>query len=306
MTDTVHASHDVSRRPLDVLQRWMQSVITHADGVVTGVNSEAARHEIAISDEQIETVICPSHALTSLERLNVYANAYYARLIECLREEFSALVQAIGESGFDALAFSYLQDYPSKSYTLAELGENFPQHLVDTRPPRETGDTPDWIDFLIDLARLERLYGDVFDGPGIERIETLQIDDLLSVPQERWHLVRFATAPCLRLAMFRFPVQEYASAARNRDENADEEIPIPEPAETFLVVSRIRFRVRRWSLSRTAYDLLSALVAGNTLQEAIEAAVADSDVDDETVAANLRDWFEEWASAGFFLSVLLD
>ena len=33
---------------------------------------------------------------------------------------------ALGEDGFDAFAFGYLQDYPPKSYTLCDLGRDFP------------------------------------------------------------------------------------------------------------------------------------------------------------------------------------
>ena len=73
---------------------------------------------------------------TSVERLEVYANAYYARLLECLRDEFPALLHAVGEEVFDGLAFGYLQAYPSTSYTLSNLSRNFARFLEETRPPR--------------------------------------------------------------------------------------------------------------------------------------------------------------------------
>lgn len=291
-------------RPLGTLQRWMQSVITHPGGVEHGIASDTAQDEIAVGTEQIEQVIRRSHAQSSIERLSVYANAYSARLLECLREEYSAVAYAVGEKGFDSLAIAFLHQYPSTSYTLADLGAKFPQHLAESRPPRETDEEePNWIDFLIDLARLERLYGDVFDGPGIERLETLQLDDLLTIPPDRRQQVRFQTAPCLRLATFRFPVQDFASAVRNRDEDSTEEIPIPDACATRLAVSRIGYRVRRWSLSETEYRLLEKLTAGASLQEAIATAFVDSEKPDETIAANLREWFTEWSAAGFFIAV---
>ncbi|MFQ5732997.1 MAG: putative DNA-binding domain-containing protein [Planctomycetaceae bacterium] len=291
-----------SPRPLGRLQRWMQSVITHPDGVVDGITSDGARREIDVPPERIEEVVARSQALTSVERLHIYAGGYYARLLDCLQAEFPATLHALGEDAFDGLAFGYLQDYPSRSYTLGALGANFARYLAETRPARETGDeTPDWADFLADLAKLERLYSDVFDGPGIERRDTLQSDDVLAVPPSDWRHVRFEPAPCLRLATFRFPVQEFASAVRN-----EEEASFPEPAVTYLAVSRLNYRVRRWSLSREEYDLLQSLVRGATLQKSLETAFADSDADDDTLAARLRDWFEEWTASRFFVAIRRD
>ena len=79
--------------PLEKVQRWMQSVIMHPEGVEAGLDSETARKHINVSPEQVEQVISPSQALSSVERLAIYANAYYARLLECLGEEFPVLKQ---------------------------------------------------------------------------------------------------------------------------------------------------------------------------------------------------------------------
>ena len=50
-----------------------------------------------------------------------------------LREEFTATRYAVGDELFDALAFGYLQHYPSRSYTLNTLGEQFPKFLAESR-----------------------------------------------------------------------------------------------------------------------------------------------------------------------------
>ena len=84
-------------RNLNRIQQWMQSVITHPDGVVGGIESDGARRQIDVATENIEQVITPSQTLTSIERLEIYGNAYYARLLECLHDEYPALVHALGE-----------------------------------------------------------------------------------------------------------------------------------------------------------------------------------------------------------------
>jgi hypothetical protein len=98
-------------RELDRLERWMQAVIMHPDGVVAGVASEEARQHIDVTPGAVEQVVTRSRAQTSLERLEVYAGAYYARLLECLRDEFHIFARAVGEEVFDTFAFEYLQKY---------------------------------------------------------------------------------------------------------------------------------------------------------------------------------------------------
>ena len=61
---------------LDVIQRWMQAVIVHPDGVAAGIESAAAQSEVNVSADQVDEVIDRSHSQSSIERLEVYANAY--------------------------------------------------------------------------------------------------------------------------------------------------------------------------------------------------------------------------------------
>ncbi|MGD9854491.1 MAG: hypothetical protein AB7U20_06015 [Planctomycetaceae bacterium] len=72
---------------LDQIQRWMQEVLMHPDGVVAGIASDRARARIDIAAGDVERVISRSAALDSVQRLAVYGNAYSARLIECLAAE---------------------------------------------------------------------------------------------------------------------------------------------------------------------------------------------------------------------------
>ena len=114
---------------LPQIQRWMQSVITHPGGVEEGIRSETARRHLDLQPAELESIIRPSRALTSHQRLEIYVDAYYERLLECLREEYGCTRYALGDELFDALAFGYLQQHPSQSYTLNLLGASFPRYL---------------------------------------------------------------------------------------------------------------------------------------------------------------------------------
>lgn len=284
---------------LDQIQRWMQTVIMHPDGVEAGILSGAARDHVDVAPDDAGEIIQPSRNLTSLERLEIYANAYFARLLECLREEFPALVHALGEETFNGFAFGYLRQFPSHSYTLMELGRDFPRYLAETRPPDGgNGDTPSWPEFLIDLATVERTYNDVFDGPGLEGKSALQAEELAAISPQRWPDVRLVPAPCLRLLTLRFPVHEYISAVRSQTEAV-----MPEPVPTYLVVTRRDFVVRRCAVPFAEYELLSALVAGESVGAAIGRIGSRPDTDWESLPANLYTWFEQWSAAAYFQAI---
>jgi hypothetical protein len=282
-------------RDLAQIQRWMQAVLMHPAGAAEGVASPAAREAIDVAPGEAERVVNPSRTLTGLERLAIYGRAYYARLLDCLRESYPVLFHALGEDAFGTFAIDYLQKYPSRSYTLSDLGANFPRYLRESRPPDEP--SPSWPDFVIDLATLEWTYNEVFDGPGVERQRLLRPEHLQAVSPERWPEARLVAVPCLCLLALRYPAHTYYTAVRRKKE-AD----FPEPAETLLAVSRRRYVIRRYELSRPQYALLEALLARRPVGEAI-AAAADAAGDDEALASALGEWFRDWTAEGLFRAV---
>lgn len=292
----------MSATHLDRIQRWMQAVIMHPEGVVAGIGAPEARLHIPISPDKVEQLITRSQQLTSIERLQIYANAYYARLLECLREEFSALLHAVGEEAFDAFAFGYLQKYPSMSYTLGDLGASFPRYLAETQPGGggEAAGDETWPEFLVELATLERLYSEIFDGPGVEGKNLLGSDQLATIPADRWPDARLVPVSCLHVVRFRLPVHEYITAVRNKTEPA-----WPNPADTYLAVTRRDYVIRRVPLSRLQYVVLHALTRRRTVGEAISRAVKLSPNHVDGLAESLHRWFADWTAAGFFQAVEL-
>jgi Putative DNA-binding domain len=288
---------DTPPRDLGHIQRWMQAVLMHPVGIAEGIASAEARRHIDVGPDEAETVVTRSRALTALERLGIYGYAYYARLLECLREEFPVLMHALTQEVFDAFAVGYLQAYPSRSYTLLRLGANFPRYLAETRPEEGGGGglPADWPDFLIDLATLELAFNEVFDGPGAEGERLLDAEQLLAIPAEHLPDFRLVAVSCLRLLPLRYPVHRYFTEVRRRQD------PVPpEAAETYLAVTRQRYVVRHYELSPPAYQLLRALLAGQTVGEAIGQAARAAGPDLDRFAANLRAWFRDWAAEGFF------
>jgi Putative DNA-binding domain len=289
-------------RDLGQIERWMQAAIMHPVGIAEGIASAEARGHIDIGPDEAEIIVTRSRALSALDRLAIYSYAYYARLLECMREEFPVLKHALGEEVFDAFAVGYLQQYPSRSYTLFQLAAHFPRYLAETRPEGDEAEglPADWPDFLIDLATLELTFNEVFDGPGAEGERLLDVELLRTIAPERLLEARLVGVPCLRLLALRYPVHRYFTAVRRHED------PDPsEPAETFLAVTRRRYVVHHYELSRPAYQLLHALLEGASVGQAIYGAVEAAGSDLELLPHNLWTWFHDWAAEGFFRAVEL-
>ncbi|HEY1860768.1 MAG TPA: hypothetical protein VGG61_10460, partial [Gemmataceae bacterium] len=194
-----------------------------------------------------------------------------------------------------AFAFGYLQKYPSRSYTLAKLGSEFPRYLAETCPEDERGA---WPEFLIDLATLELNFNEVFDGPGIEGDSLLDVGQLLAIPASKWPAARLIPVVCLRLLALRSPVQRYFSAVRRQEEPTP-----PEPAETFLAITRRDYVVRHYELAKSSYEIMQDLVAGQTIGEAVARAAKRCSSDVDQLERGLQEWFRDWTANGFFQAV---
>lgn len=293
---------------LSVVQRWFQAVVTHPNGVEAGVESPDASSLVPLTRDELEVMITRSARVSARDRIAIYANAYYARLLECLADSYPVLKKTLGDEAFSGFAFGYLQQYPSSSYTLGKLGERFADYLAETRPDGEsTGETPGegapaWPDFLIELARLEWTIAQVFDGPGMENMPVMQARQLAVGTAGDWSRLRLQVAPCLRLLATRFPLNAYYTDARRHDTSAA--LAIPAPGPSYLAITRRDYIVRRHELTLSQFLILKALQEEATLGEAIANAEAVAGMSEERFAAALTQSFQDWTCMQFFQSAV--
>ncbi|MBI1349360.1 hypothetical protein GC163_24090 [bacterium] len=278
---------------LAVLQTWMQAVIQHPAGVAAGLESPMAQACIPVGIETLNQILPATSKQSSQERLQIYAQAYFARLLEVLQAEYPTLRHYMGDELFTSFASSYLQQRPSRSYTLSQLGQQFPQYLKETRPPAMS-DRPDWADFLINCARLERVYAEVFDGPGPEFLgsESAEISPNGVSPEE--FLTRtICVTPWVELLELQFPVHLCTSSVRQ-----GQPIDLPEARPTWLLVTRREFIVRRSEISRGEFVLLSAMKSGLTVEQALGRLIEVTGPTKD-LASQVRQWFRQWTAARY-------
>jgi hypothetical protein len=283
---------------LSRMQGWLQAVITHPAGIGAGVRGEVAQQNFDLKVEELEKLIAPSSSLSSAERLAIYGRAYFARLTDCFRAEFPCLLYALGDELFSQFVRTYLLQYAPQSYTLHHLAKHFPQFLAESRPdaaaPPEKRES--WPDFIIDLATLERAFVETYDGQGAEDLPLLSPLQILGSGNRQFMRERFVAVPCLKLLAFRYPVRAYFAAVRENRKPL-----MPDPAESFLAISRKDYVVRFIDLSRAQFEILKGLLANLPAGEAAIQAAQVTGLAQESLNLQMRDWLCQWANNGLFL-----
>lgn len=64
------------------------------------------------------------------DRMSIYQNSYYERMIAALKQDFPRLCEDIGENAFASLIQDYLQSYPSKHYNLRAIGKHLSEFIL--------------------------------------------------------------------------------------------------------------------------------------------------------------------------------
>ncbi len=277
---------------LDRLERWMQALIMDPDGVRSGLRNAAADNVLPGTVDKLEGLVLPSKQLNSVERLSIYGNMYFSRLIEILAEEFPTVQHLLGKERFGKTVRGYVTRHPSTHYSLTRLGCKFPTYLAE-----EADDLPNR-EFTGDVATVERAMEDVFDA---RRIEPIPFEDLTAIPIERWGDVRLRTTPALRLLQLDYPVNTFITAVRE-----DRHMDIPPAAPAFVAVYRHNYRVWRVDLDAQRFTLLTALHRGESLGSALDLCASLPETDAAGLMDAISGWFREWTSEGLFCGAQLD
>ncbi|UUY07469.1 DNA-binding domain-containing protein [Pseudomonas sp. J452] len=163
--------------------------------------------EGALPSDALLGQIRSSTALSALEGLKIYHNAYRARLLTVLREDFPALHQWMGEESFEQLAMAYIAAWPPRHFSIRWLGERLPEFIgcyvaePQLSPMRE-------------LAELEWAFTLAFDA---QDAEALSLETMSSFSAEDWISLRVALTPSARWLQLQYNTLELWKAAKSGD-----------------------------------------------------------------------------------------
>jgi len=248
--------------------------------------------------------IKPNDRLTSFERLEIYNRQYWFRVLGCLNEDFPGLRAILGERRFEDMCRAYLVDYPSRSFTLRNLGSRLETWLRHN---------PKWVagkkQLALDMARLEWADIEAFDR---ESEPVLKMEELDAASAAS---LKLQLQPYIQLLRLHYPVDDlvlqvredqgdagFASNAVNerRKRKKVRTVAALKPQDIFLVVHRVDYSVYFRRMDREEFALLESLRMDKTISRAIDVAFRGSEVPEFERGTYVRQCFETWATLGWF------
>jgi hypothetical protein len=283
------------------LQRKMAAAVLRP--LTAGYTMQGETEDGRPMSTEAESFIKPNARSSSFERLEIYNQQYWFRVISALREDFPGLAAIVGEERFEALSIAYLIANPSSSYTLRDLGSRFEQWLRAN--PNWAGPNPE---LALDVARLEWAYVEAFDS---RQEPALTLSDLSVLSADS----QLALQPHIRLLELQYPVDDFVIAVHRAQANSSitsnavtkrkqprtmKKMVGLQPRKVYLAVHRFDFSVYYKHLEPEAFLLLEALARGASLGVALEEAFWDSVMVDADRANRVREWFATTAELGWF------
>jgi hypothetical protein len=249
-------------------------------------------------------IIKPNDRLTSFERLEIYNRQYWFRVLSGFAEDFPGLRAVLGTRAFDKVAEAYLQDCPSTSFTMRNIGSKLEPWL--RRHPKFAGPRQQ---LALDMVRLEWAEINAFDG----KHETpLAPADLAQANPAK---LRLRLQPYITLLDLQYPVDDLLLAVRQDAEgvsvasNAMSErhktkrvkaVANTKPSPIFLAVHRMGEEVYFRRLEREEFAILTFLRDGKSLNAAIDTGLRRSSTHVTERPLLIQKWFQTWSTLGWF------
>jgi Putative DNA-binding domain len=208
---------------------------------------------------EIPPLIAGPKGKGAIERYNVYRNNVTVSLIDALAAIFPAVRRITGEEFFRAMARFHIRETPPTSVLLLEYGRDFPAFIARYKYALN-------MPWLADTARIERAWLDAYHAADAE---PLSPSALAAVPAERLADLVFTPHPAARIVRSRFAAVTIFAANRTRD--PFDKINAGEPEDGLVTRPGFEVEVRR--LPAGGAEFLSALIAGETLGVAADAAL---------------------------------
>ena len=234
-------------------QRQLWRLLTAPSGVGAALEDEGDRE-----GRTLHNLVRGNAKLSAVLRLEVYANAYFYRILDCLTGDYGALVWAIGETAFHDLVTLYLLVHPPDHPSLRFAGARLPDFLATHRKATPFRRRWPW---AADLARLEWALVDAFDAPDAE---LLSHEDLAALPPEKWQELGLRFHPSAQLLPLGWDVHEVRKPYDGGAHQSSTRAPAPKRAKVSLCVWRRSERVYFRALDALEADLMHLVRCGKT------------------------------------------
>jgi len=265
--------------PLKDLQQLLYRLITAPSGVAEGLGAEHARPAGGLA-----ALVHGDRRLSAEARVDVYADMYFYRLLEVLKEDYPATLAVLGATNFHNLITGYLVAHRPSEPSVLGAGKFLPKFLRQ-HPLRAE------FPFVADLALLERTITEVFcaaDAP------ILEASELKAVPPERWGVARIRRIPASAILRVQWRAAQVLRAVEDKRDWRP-----PQPERNQILVWRRNSRVSYREIGLNEAAALAMLARTTKFAKVCE--VLARGLPDSQAPQAIRDTFARWLAEGIIM-----
>jgi hypothetical protein len=198
---------------------------------------------------------------SSAKRFSIYRNNVAASLTRVLEAAFPVVRKLVGDVFFGAMAGEFLRRHPPRTRMMMLYGAEFAPFLAGFPPVAHLG-------YLPDIARLEQAIRESYHAA-----DAVPVDPgvLVGLGAQALPATRFEFAPTVRLVRSSWPIHAIWQA------NAKDG-PTPTPGAEDVLILRPEFDPGPYLLPIGGGELMTGLMAGLPLGQALEAAGKETDL----------------------------
>jgi len=261
------------------LQAWLQHAITAAPA-------------LSLTEAAAARVVRPSSRMNALERVGVYRDAYFARLLECVADDYPALSALLGHLRFATLCQRYIAAHAPRSPSLNDYGAGLSDFCTAARVRELFGEGPPYDPTLLrDLAHLEWASVELIHAPPGVPLTGAEI----LRHRARFGQARLLPVPTLRLLRLDHPIHDLYVSLRA---GGAATLPTPAAVASHELLYRAEWQIHCEALTPVEGNLLADLLNGMCIADALARAATRGASEHEIGAC-----FQRWLGAGYFAAV---
>lgn len=274
---------------LKATQEWFAGIITHKL-VDNNYISSMSPNGMLIAEEASKYIV-PSPYLKPHQRIQIYNQQYWWRLLNTLHDNFPLVTRLFGYQAFnEEIGIPYLIKYPPDHWSLNSLGERLARWISEEY---EAQDQP----FILNAAHLDWAFMASFiaaQQPALDLTHLIQNDpnNLLT-----YH---FYLQPHIQLFKWDYDLLTFRESFIKQSVEYWTENDFPllakEKAYYFVLYRSQKNNIFWKEIGLGEYTLLDIFQKGSTIESACEhLEKGDATIYEESVA-HLQDWLQDWTA----------
>ncbi len=280
-------------KELKNVQEWFGSIIKRPLVEHDRINPIAPSGTVIT--KEAARFISPSPTLLPHQRIEIYNQQYWWRLLDILQTNFPLVVRLFDYHDFNQkIAIPYLVKYPPNHWSLTILGEKLPRWINEEY--KESDKQLVYDAALLDYTFATGFLGTQYPSPDFDTLSKNDPEALLTLP--------FCLQPHLFLIEYKYDLPDFREAILKEEPPYWVEHDFPDlsrdKAPYYFVIFRNHKNNIAWKeIPHEEYLLLKQFANGLSIQSACDWIEEQEAAMQDLMAAHLQKWMQDWTRFGW-------